>query len=239
MDRSDYSIPCIAMFVALTFTSDASAIIAFDAASEFSALSNPNGVWSYGYGSASIGPMSLLLADQNRFEPALLPGWARDAAPVTASLPAVYHNPGAAPVPVSDYPAAVDPGALVVHPGDLADEGFVFVRFTAPAASDYDISAVFEALDTTDGAQSLVVVNGASTLFDQTIVGFGNSTMFDSAASVSLALGDTIDFIVGNGGSFTNDSVQLDAFVTQIPAPSAAAVLACLGFAGASRRRTR
>lgn len=226
----------IALAAAFGVVCSAQAVTTFDAADDFSSVTNPNGVWSYGYASSSTGSMILMLESQQRFVPSSLFGWSRGAEAATSSLPSAFHNPSAVPVPVIDYPAPVDPGALVVHPGDLADEDFVFVRFTAPADADYDIAASFEALDTTAGAQTLVIINSAFTLFNDTIVGFGDTAGYTSASSIGLLAGETIDFIVGNGGSFVNDSVQLEALVTQIPGPGALGTLTLLALA--PRRRT-
>ena len=218
----------ITSIIALTLCSASAhaGLIFYDAALEFSSSSNPNDAWSYGFSGTATGPLTLFTNPQNRFEPAQLPGWARDAAPATSSLPAVFHNPSTSPVPVADYPAPVDPGALVVHPGDLADEDFVFVRFTAPATASYNISASFEALDTTTGVQALVITNQSTILHDQTFSGFGTVNVFGTPDVIPLNSGDTIDFVVGHAGNYVNDSVQLQALVTQVPAPATLALLA-------------
>lgn len=228
--------PLTAITLAIT-ASTAVGSVTHDAAADFSSSSNPNGVWSYAYAATATGTTTLLSQSQQRFEPALMPGWARTSDPTSSALPAVFHNSSGGAVPVIDYPAPVEPGALIVHPGDLADEDFVVVRFTAAVGGLYDASASFEALDTTLGIQALVVVNQSATLYDNTISGVGSIASFSTSSSIALSAGDTIDFIVGNAGNYTNDSVQLDATVTLVPAPGALGL--ATGALVVARRRRR
>jgi hypothetical protein len=93
-----------------------------------------------------------------------------------------------------------------------------------------DLAGSFLALDS--GSTDVHVVRNGVSLFSA-IRGSGANTAF-SLSGVSVAAGDTIDFVVGNNGFFGNDSTGLVA--TIVPAPAAAAPIALTLLA---RRRRR
>jgi hypothetical protein len=88
-----------------------------------------------------------------------------------------------------------------------------------------------------------ILLNGVSP-FDGAVNGFGPSSDQSFATSLSLQVGDHLDFAVGDGadGSFLNDSTGLEATISDaIPEPSTFAitciVAACSGFFCWRRRR--
>lgn len=103
---------------------------AMDAASQFSATTNPSGPWDYGWaGAADTGFNRFSSNAKPRPEWLDLNYWADGARP----YPLVIFNPSQA------ANGTVEPRALYLHPGDGTDMGVL--RWTAPAAGVYSVLA--------------------------------------------------------------------------------------------------
>ncbi|RYY12318.1 MAG: hypothetical protein EON55_12550, partial [Alphaproteobacteria bacterium] len=114
--------------VALAWASVTQAAV-YDAVADFSTASTPNGVWSYGYGTAGVGGLSFTAfttANSSFGSPA----WNLPGLPLVGQA----YTGGTVAVPASD---------LWLHPGN-ADDLSAIVRFTAPVSGVYDLSAVWE-----------------------------------------------------------------------------------------------
>ena len=187
----------------------------YDAAADFSAVNNANGVWSYGY-EDTLGSSLNLFTDQ--FAPtATTSGWNKN---IQYSVPMVIKNSGAAP-DSGFADLVIAPGQLVFHPGP--QDQFGVVRFTASQSGLYTLNSSFVPV-TTDGTTTDVHVleNGVS-LFDGLVTGTYNAphgTSFGPSA-LSLNAGDTVDFAVGYGANqnFYSDSTGLSATLTRSDAP--------------------
>src|SRR5262249_52385820 len=109
----------------------------------------------------------------------------------------------------------------IVHPADVA--GFGVVRFVAPSSGSFVVTAGFLGRDQGQPAPTTdvhVLLNGTS-LFDETISGFGPRSNKSFAATLPLTIGDTLDFVVGNGqNGHQNDSTSVAAVITAVPTPS-------------------
>ncbi len=187
----------------------------YDAAGDFSAVNNPNGVWSYGYEN-TLGDTLNLFSDH--FAPtATTSGWNNN---ISAFVPMVIKNFGA----VTDTGFAdlvIAPGQLVFHPGP--QDQFGIVRFTASQAGLYNLGSSFVPV-TTDGTTTDVhVLKNGTSLFDGLVSGTYNAPNGSDYSNGTLALsaGDTVDFAVGYGtnGSFGSDSTGLSATLTRSDAP--------------------
>ena len=146
----------------------------YDAAAQFSALTNPAGPWTYGYESA-LGAADTFTVDAFPFNLTTgLDSWGANVA--DSGNPSVTHNPGADPV--TFFTITVGPGELMLHPGP--DGELSMVRFTAPAAGLYDLRAAFASRDAFPGGTDVhVLVNNVS-IFDAEVV--TNSPSFDVSA---------------------------------------------------------
>jgi hypothetical protein len=202
----------------------------WSAADDFSSTSNPNGPWSYGTRASELGTSLLLLSDA--FASGSLAGW-RDIANSASGTPVIYKNFSNSTV-VSGT-VTIPAQMLVMHPsydnfGPAGAREVAVTRWTAVSSGAFDIAGSFIALDS--GSTDVhVVLNGVS-LFSA--IRASNTTTNFSLNGVAVTAGDTIDFVVGNNGSFFNDSTGLVA--TIVPAPAAAAPFALVLLA---RRRRR
>ncbi|MBE0544978.1 MAG: hypothetical protein IH623_26875, partial [Verrucomicrobia bacterium] len=162
----------------------------FDAAADFATNSNPNGAWSYGY-STTLGGSVTQFPDSGNW--AGLNYW---RSPVLLGVPGVYHNPAKLTVTNSAGAAVHGPGGLTSYPGPNGE--FCVIRFTAPDNGEYQVSGTFSGVDPLGTASSVyVLVNGVT--FYGFVNGYGAGSGPTFNLLVDLALGHSIDFVVGRG----------------------------------------
>lgn len=178
-----------------------------DAAAEFSATNNPNGVWNYGW-LDTLGTFYLSVG----FVRDGLDGWGGFIA--GNGNPSVLHNGTSSTIMLAEI-LPVPPGALVVHPGPNDEKQIV--RWTAPAAGSYAVAATFTRIHS--GGTDVHVLHNGSSIFDGAVNSTTNVASF-LATLVSVNAGDAIDFAVGVGsdGDFVGDSTTLTAVITPLSA---------------------
>ncbi len=199
----------------------------FDAASDFSATNNPNGVWSYGESNTLGGAFNLYT---NKFTDATgLDTWFGN------TLPVIIHNSTASIF--TDSCCQFLPGQLSLHPGPQGQ--YSIVRWTAPQSGLFSLATTFIGTHYAGGGTSTdvhVFRNGTS-LFNELVNGFGNPSAKNFSTTLSIATGDTIDFLVGFGsnGNYFADNTGLSATltsVTSVPEPSSILGLMSIGILG-------
>jgi hypothetical protein len=110
--------------------------------------------------------------------------------------PNVTHNPkqyGICMVPLWK------PGQVAMHPG--ADGEYSVVRWTAPEAGEYGVAAKFEGTGTST-TTDLHILREGSPIWESYINLFGRGNECSYKDDLKVKAGETIDFIVGWGGSF-------------------------------------
>jgi hypothetical protein len=181
----------------------------YSAAADFSATSNPTGVWSYGW-SAQRG--SAFTLDTQRTNVGGADIWFEPRGDPVA--PGVFHNGTNGTVnPYGTHPFA--PGQLGLHPGPYGDNAVV--RWTAPAFGTFDIAATFSGMDTGGTTTDVAVLRNGGELFSGLVNGYQATRSFSGVVAVSA--GETIDFSVGYGSNETyfGDMTGLDAVITEVP----------------------
>jgi hypothetical protein len=203
----------------------------FDAASDFSLSANPNGAWSYGYQDSLGGPLNAYeVATADWRGTSNLEAWTTDRIGVD---PNISHNPTDAEL--SFVTVHVPPNGLTLHPGPGGQPSVL--RWTAPAADAYAVTAAFRGNDET--TTDVHVLHNDASVFDGRVTTYGEGPSFSTVLTV--AAGDTIDFAVGNGSNgYFNDSTGLSATITPLPEPLGmmALSLAALGLMRRPRRGT-
>ncbi len=210
----------IAAIVFLLLSQMAQTPTTFDPSTDFSFRDNPNQVWQYGYSETkSLAPDQFRVDVQSdRVD--------RQCDP-TGSIgfwhPAANHGPGPGYYPYVAYNTAgqteVGCKGWAARPGEIAMEASVtgqysLVRFTAPRAGSYQVSAQFEGIHYGLSTTDVHVLHNGVSLFDADIDGYGGDPAFHKVEGVSptakysgqveLKTNDTVTFAVGYGKDGTN-----------------------------------
>lgn len=176
------------------------ATLAYDAAGDFSTGSNPNGTWSYGY-SYGVGSTFILdTTNTTSYGPGLaLGGWMGnvDSTP-GANYPYALKNFTASTV-ANNGSTIFQPGQLGLQPGESNLESIV--RWTAPFSGAFNINVTFSGCNVLGDSVNVYVLTNGSSLFSSTV----SPSPASYTGSQSILAGDTIDFVVGNGGNGQND----------------------------------
>ncbi len=194
----------------------------FDVATDFSATSNPNGVWSYGYETNLDGALSLYTQHFTTTDGFNV--WNTASIADQYGTPFVSYTPPRNDDPnnTTDTDHTTIPNTSVsFSPGPHAE--YSVCRFTAPVSGEYQLDSSFWGLDFVGPTSSAVYVqeNGV-TIFTADVNGFGVASSKDYQTALTLSVGDCIDFAVGVGSDGTNayDSTGVAASLSAIPEPS-------------------
>ena len=186
----------------------------FDLSADFSLQNNPNRVWQYGYSATSS-----LALDQFRIDK-----HAEMSGPIGFWHPDANAGPGPGYYPYIAYNTTKQsqtwpsPNGWVVRGGEISMEAsnsgqYSLVRFVAPAAGTYKISAQFAGVhvwSTTD----VHVLHNSTSLFDADIDGYGGDPAFRKvqgasptaaySGQIEMKANDIVTFAVGYGKNKTN-----------------------------------
>jgi len=200
--------------------------ILFDVAADFSATSNPNGAWRYGWSTTTGSGFNL---DTTQAVVSSLNVWEGIPGSDGFGNPSISFNPTVNPIVLSG--TSWEPDRVVFHPGRAGQNAVI--RWTAVAAGMIDIDVSFQGRDSVTGATTDVhVLHNISPLFSGLVTGFGPGSGPTFSDTLPVLPGDTIDFTVGWGVNETplSDSTQLDARIeftaAAVPEPTSVALLA-------------
>ena len=208
----------------------AASVHAASVAGDFSATSNPNGQWQYGY-ETSLGTGFTLLG----FSMTIGSDFERWQRSPSSADPGVFYNAGAAPLAIYDF--VLQPHAAAFHPGPLGE--FSVVRWTAPEDADYVLASSFEGLGLSSTTDVHVLVDGTET-FSHFLSGRGSAAQYST--TLTLRAGDTVDFALGWGANrnYGADTTGISATINPLSVPEPATgglLLAALAGATLGTRR--
>ena len=195
----------------------------WDAAAEFTTDQNPNGVWSYGWITASNSDLTLYNSVKSYAD--IITEWCQNNEYDAAGN--ISKNPTDTGVDSSGM--WWNPQGLCMHPGPSGQ--MATVRWTSAVTSVIKIDANFAGANYSAGATTDVHIlkNGVS-LFDGHVNGFGGggshpATGTDPECSGSaltyVAPGDAIDISVGSGDNgYSCDLTGMAAKITSVPGAS-------------------
>jgi len=172
-----FSLPLILCMLALPPMAQATT---WDLQNDFSSLSNPNGVWAFGYELTLGGSFTAYDSIRNGNQ------WYSSAHHSGDFTPTVWLNTG------SSTSYGIAPGEVSLHPG--WDGSFTVVQWISPFSGLIDVNGAFGAGDI--GAMSnYMLQNGSAIVSDPND---GGSLPF-SFSGLTVASGDVISFLVGVG----------------------------------------
>jgi hypothetical protein len=237
MSRSRLLPFAAAGLLALHLSTPALATTSYSLFGDFSATTNPNGAWAYGHAGtpgASFTAYSLAAASNLDGFHVGLQGWSFEA----ATTPMLGINVSGSLI--DDGNVSLPTGVVLLHgqgTGPAASE----VRWTAPEAGTYEVTAVFTGHQRNMLA-NVAVFDGSSSLYSSNLAGLGATASFTGVLDV-LA-GGTLTFAVNRDGpdpgGFAGNWTGLELTIAAVPEPGTGAMLlAGLAAAAALRRRLR
>ena len=217
-------------FVCLILCGNANAAT-YNPVTAFSLAANPNGAWSYLYGTSLLPTPVTGCASTVGFN-----CWFDSLAAPNSAV--VGENTTGSPLTISGT-VIVPTNYLAMDPESQSD---VDVRFTAPAAGSCVITGSFLGIDTSEQSHPVEIIDDGVAIFNSTISGYGQSEAFN--LSESLKAGDVLDFDNLTGATWTNLSTGLAVTITPAtttaPEPNTyALVLTGLGLVAIGLRRRR
>lgn len=213
------------------FCNTAAQATTYDATADYQTVNNPSGVWSYGYSPLGGTDYAMTLFDAHVGADN---AWVK-AGYINDGTPSVWKN--------LTGPArnGVGLGQLSLHPGPVSWGDYAILRFTAPTEGTYAVTGQFFAGDWGSMSGS-IVLDGNLLAPLQYFAATTDGSVF-APLSLPLLGGKTLDFVVGNNGSYswgnTPLSVTIDG-VAAVPEPeSYAMMLVGLGLLGFMARRRK
>ncbi|PWU11255.1 MAG: hypothetical protein C5B50_23760 [Verrucomicrobia bacterium] len=190
--------------------------VLYDPAAAFSTTANPAGVWSYGFSTTLGSPMALY---REELQVGGADTWRTN---ISQGDPAVFHNANGSALNISTI--VLQPGALGFHPGPNGENSVI--RFTAPAAGQYELLTAFSGIDTQGTSTDVHVLTNTVSVFDGVVKGYGQGSGATNFSILSFNAGDFLDFSVGNGSdaSFYYDGTGLSVQIGLNHPPAASNV---------------
>jgi hypothetical protein len=221
--RTLRTVAAIVAVVVMGFAS--SALVAqadtiFDLSNDFSVEANPNKVWQYGYSDSNS-----LAVDQFRLDKFAN---SNDTAANASGCIKFWHptankGPGPGYYPYiafnSSKQSEVGCKGWAVRPGEVAVEGsnigqYSLIRFVAPMAGTYRVSANFEGIHYGLSTTDVHVLHNDTSLFEAYINGYGGDQAFHKvegadpsakySGEVAMKAKDIITFAIGYGKNKTH-----------------------------------
>jgi len=180
----------------------------FNAVTDFSLASNPNGVWSYGWATSGGSPFQLMASPAVTFLPGDS-GWTNgEPFPDTCYIDRNFSGS-----PIQDGTVSLDPDTLHMQPLSQAS----IVRFTAPASGAYQVAGLFRLQDTGTQPHNLGIrLNAAACAYFVYTSGGAFGEQYPFSFPCALSAGQTIDFIVSYVDTDGNLETGLKATVTPL-----------------------
>ena len=233
--RTKCVVVAIAVLLSLGIVGDVRAnTLTYNAASDFSISSNPNGNWTYGYTPESgleAGTLTEYTTGEtvSTEDPYDVKVWHEPSFIDTGTYgPCIEYNAAGT---YSKWSVDWTPGLLALC-WSASNCASVMV-WTAPAAGTCNVSAVFTALQALEGRDANCYISTGGSLTNLGLASIGAvsynvSTGYGSQSysnpSITVAEGDIIAFAVGGGLEATG--LNATVTLTTIPEPSVMAILA-------------
>jgi hypothetical protein len=172
---------------------------------------NPNGVWSYGWQGTVGGPFNLFTHSKYNYDSAGVPIEVWDK---PNSVPAVQHN-NSTSTAVTPFDGNYPPETTWFYPGvEGYAENFGVIRFTVPSGlgGTYNVATTVRPVWDSSYQKDTdfhVLRNGVE-LFGRALNGLATAGFSNV---VTLATGDTIDFVIGRGAdnSYIGSGLKIEA----------------------------
>jgi len=186
----------------------------FDLSADFSTTTNKSGVWHYGYSATrSLDPSEFREVTYSE-----IAGRISFWHPATTDKPGPGYYPYIAYNPTTQTQYGSSNG-WAARAGEVAMEAsnsgqYSLIRFTAPRAGIYEITAQFAGIHFGLSSTDVHVLHNTASVFDSEIEGYGGDPTFHKveganptarySGQIELKAGDTITFACGYGKNKTH-----------------------------------
>jgi hypothetical protein len=193
----------------------------WDATADFSPTRNPNGAWSYGTTATLAAAFSSFATRHTELGGTGSADFWNDGG--ANNLPWLGKSGASG----WDYiTVAVDPNTLSAHPGPSGE--YAVLRFTSALGGSYAVAASFWGQDFAGPTTTDVHVrSGGNDAFSADVNGFGAASAKSWSGTVTLGMGDSLDFAIGRGvdNDYRFSSTGLSATISVVPEPTAAGLM--------------
>lgn len=230
------SIRIVVVGVAASLIAGAAQSATYNDVADFS-TSSSTGVWSYGSGVTGTS-----FTPYTNFNAGCIGSGSGCWQTSGGGVPAVIANLSGSPI--NSGTVVLPTNVLLLQSGPNTDS---IVRFTVPVSGHYNVSGVYEILDTNPTGVHAIIAAGGAIIASFPLTGPGamhpdtpgQSQVF-SATDIFLPAGLSIDYGINNGGNDLGDSTGLGLTFTLVPEPGAwAMTLIGLAGLGATLRASR
>jgi hypothetical protein len=167
------------------------------AAGDFSHISNPNGVWKYGYRSGSTFTQATTVSKVHS-NPDV---WFWQGLPgLNFGEPTIGKNEGTNSWVINGT-TTYNPGDFAMHPGPNGEKATL--RWTSASAGPYQVVATFKGADASTSTDVHIEVGGTEVY---SAIVSGNSTTRSYTFYTQAPSGTIIDFMVGPNGNYSFDT---------------------------------
>ena len=231
--------PRLSMTVAVAAfaLSGAASAATYSITDDFSATTNPNSAWTYGWLTELGGTFTTYTAPDSTSAGGTIQTW-HDPAIYYLGTPSVWNNASSSAFATGSV--VYSAGWAGFHPGP--ENQMSDFRFTAQTAGTYTVAFDFQGADIYGTSTDVHVYTGSRDLFSANINGYGDATRKSFSGTVFLNAGQTVDIAVGYGtGSLWNDSTAVrGSIAAAVPEPETyALLLAGLALMGGIARRRK
>src|SRR5581483_6557288 len=192
----------------------------YSAVADYTANTNPNGAWSYGYIDGTGFHLATVHLVNQIFEfyPPNIDGWTDDyaATPYTDFYtPVVAMNLGANTI-ADSHDLRND--MVLMHPGVTGQNAAV--QWTAPTTGYYDVNTLFTGLNYNGTTVDTHVMYNGADVYSGWVMGYLATDSYNTHAAYITAC-DTVTMAVGGAGTFGWDTTGLQAVISTsaIPEP--------------------
>ncbi|MBP7520324.1 MAG: PEP-CTERM sorting domain-containing protein [Leptothrix sp. (in: Bacteria)] len=222
--RRLHALPLLAALLCGGLSATAQAA-SYDAAADFSSANGGSSVWSYGWDqSDAAGDYNFTALDLYASSNDPNTGYKTWNASTHSyfGTPGLWVNLGSSTL----YGVAV--GQLTLHPAEhqegFANDNAAILRFTAPTAASYTVHAQFL---TGDGGQTEAWIVRNDSFSSATALGITSADPV-YAATLSLAAGETVDFVVGHSTDnlWGDNTPVIVTIQSAVPEPESWALIA-------------
>jgi hypothetical protein len=196
----------------------------YNAVTDFNSTSNlSTNTWQYGTSATLGGAFTPFVLNGSNASPAYN-YWSGSG---SFAGPTVGYNASGGTITVSGSPTILWPNnVLLVGPGSGNFSPYATVRFTAPAAGNFNITGAFSDLEQSS-VRLYIEVGGVQDFLSS----FSGSSAYQgtipfSLSNIALTSGETVDFTVDSEGNQADDVVGLSSTIQSVtnaavPEPSA------------------